>query len=381
MSTASSDARSLDTQRSEMRSSDAPARRARDVSGRRTIAGLFRDRETAERAIQDLKDAGFRGDQIGIVMRDRNEQGEMVEQTGTHAATGAVSGIVGGGILGGLVGFLLGIGALAIPGIGPVVAGGALASALGVAGGTAAAGAGIGAAAGGIVGALIGMGIPETEARHFEAGVRAGGVLVTVETRGRAQEALEILERNGADTGSEALDAAREANALPAGEAEPRREVRSEVDTREVRRIENSAAVPAAIPVPDVTYRRPTAEEDERDADRSVRPAAAYQSGASAQGRAEHAIERSFGQDTARSRESGRSRTGTSDVSYNLMSIVYHALQGVDTYQSYGDDAERGGDRELARFFRDVQEENRRRAERAKELLRERLNKSESPKS
>src|SRR5919199_361824 len=225
MSTASSDARSLDTQRSEMRSSDAPARRARDVSGRRTIAGLFRDRETAERAIQDLKDAGFRGDQIGIVMRDRNEQGQMVEQTGTHAATGAVSGIVGGGLLGGLVGFLLGIGALAIPGIGPVVAGGALASALGVAGGTAAAGAGIGAAAGGITGALVGLGLPREEARHFEAGVRAGGVLVTVETRGRAEEALAILERNGADTGAEAMEAAQNAgsaNATPADEREMR---------------------------------------------------------------------------------------------------------------------------------------------------------------
>src|SRR5205823_873300 len=102
MSTTPSEARPLDT-----RTSDGQERRTRNLTGRRTIAGLFRDRESAERAINDLKDAGFSGDQIGIVMRDRTEQGEMVEQTGTHAAAGAVSGVVGGGLLGGLVGFLL----------------------------------------------------------------------------------------------------------------------------------------------------------------------------------------------------------------------------------------------------------------------------------
>jgi hypothetical protein len=88
-----------------------------------------------------------------------------------------------------------------IPGIGPGVAGGALAGAFGLAGGTAVAGAGIGAAAGGIVGALVGMGIPEAEAKYFERGLREGGVLVTVDARERAQEALAILERRGADTG------------------------------------------------------------------------------------------------------------------------------------------------------------------------------------
>ena len=88
------------------------------------------------------------------------------------------------------MGFLVGIGALAIPGIGPVVAGGALATAFGLGGGTAVAGAGIGAAAGGIVGALVGMGIPEEEAQHFEAGFREGGVLVTVNAKDRAMDAL-----------------------------------------------------------------------------------------------------------------------------------------------------------------------------------------------
>src|SRR5688572_21285921 len=96
----------------------------RDMTGRKTVAGLFHDRMAAEQAINDLKSAGFRADQIGVAMRDRTEQGQMVEDTGTHAASGATTGLLGGGLLGGVVGFLVGVGALAIPGIGPVVAGG-----------------------------------------------------------------------------------------------------------------------------------------------------------------------------------------------------------------------------------------------------------------
>lgn len=180
----------------------ASERMDRDIAGRRTIVGVFDSRDHAEMAIRDLKDAGFSGDQIGVAMRDRTAQGELVEDTGTHAAEGAVTGAVGGGILGGLTGLLIGIGALAIPGIGPVVAGGALATAFGTAAGTAVAGAGIGAAAGGIVGALVGMGVPEEEARYFESSFRSGGVLVSVNAENRAMEALNILEQHGADTGS-----------------------------------------------------------------------------------------------------------------------------------------------------------------------------------
>lgn len=174
---------------------------SRDYTGRSTVAGLFTDRAEAERAINDLKAAGFSPDQIGVAMRDRTEQGALVEDTGTSAAEGAVTGAVGGGLLGGLVGLLVGIGALAIPGIGPVIAGGALASAFGLAGGTAVAGAGIGAAAGGLVGALVGMGIPHDEAQHFDRGFREGGVLLTINAGNKVMDALAILERNGADTG------------------------------------------------------------------------------------------------------------------------------------------------------------------------------------
>jgi hypothetical protein len=173
----------------------------RDLTGRRTIAGLFPDRVSAEQAIDALKAAGFTGDQIGVAMRDRTAQGDLIAETETQAADGAATGAIGGGLLGGLTGFLIGIGALAIPGLGPVVAGGILASAFGVAGGTTLAGLGIGAAAGGVVGALVSVGIPELEARHFETGFRAGAVLVTVDAGARVLEALAILDRHGADTG------------------------------------------------------------------------------------------------------------------------------------------------------------------------------------
>src|SRR5688572_9522730 len=169
---------------------------------RHTVAAAFEDRDDAQRAINALKDAGFSADQIGVALRDRTAQGQLVEDTGTKAAEGATSGALGGGLLGGIVGWLVGIGALAIPGIGPVVAGGALATALGLAGGTAAAGAGIGAVAGGLVGALVGLGIPDDEAKYFESGFRSGRTLVTVNAgAGRATEAVDILRAYGGDIG------------------------------------------------------------------------------------------------------------------------------------------------------------------------------------
>ena len=107
-----------------------------------TVVGLFQDSNQAERAIRDLKAAGFADRQIGVLMQDQDEQRRLASDTGTKAGEGAATGAVSGGVLGGIVGLLAGVGALAIPGVGPIIAGGALASTL--------AGAGIGAAAGGL---------------------------------------------------------------------------------------------------------------------------------------------------------------------------------------------------------------------------------------
>jgi hypothetical protein len=160
---------------------------------RGTVVGLFHNQADAEQAIQRLKQEGFSENQIGVAIKDRERQQDVVEGTGTQAAEGAATGAIGGGVLGGVIGLLAGVGALAIPGVGPIIAGGTLASTL--------AGAGIGAAAGGLLGALVGMGVPEEDAEHFDRGFRAGGTLVTVAAGDRAEEARTCLYESGADLG------------------------------------------------------------------------------------------------------------------------------------------------------------------------------------
>jgi uncharacterized protein (TIGR02271 family) len=162
-----------------------------------TVVGLFHDNTEAERAIRDLKAAGFADRQIGVLMQDRDEQRRLAEDTGTKVGETAATGAVGGGVLGGIVGLLAGLGALVIPGIGPIVAAGALASTL--------AGAGIGAAAGGLVGALIGMGIPEEDARYYESGLKEGGILVTVDAGADTERARRVLLDDGAQFGPAAV--------------------------------------------------------------------------------------------------------------------------------------------------------------------------------
>ncbi len=158
------------------------------TTGRSTVVGVFEDRAAAERAIDELRRAGFNDDQIGYVVRDNRGTTDTV--TGgqkTLAGEGAATGAISGGVVGGVLGAAA---ALLIPGFGPAIAGGILATTLG--------GAAIGAAAGGILGALVGMGIPEEEARYYQGAFEAGRVLVTVQAPGRQREALDMLQRNGA---------------------------------------------------------------------------------------------------------------------------------------------------------------------------------------
>ena len=201
------------------------------ISRRGTVVGLFRDINAAELAVMELKNAGFTDRQIGVVMQDREEMRRFAKDTGTKAGEGAAAGAV----VGGAIGLLAGIGALAIPGIGPIIAGGAVASAL--------AGVGIGAATGGLIGALVGMGIPEEEARYYETGLREGGILVTVDAGADAGRAARILLGAGADLGPaaqferldqrvEELRAAKER--VKAGEVRVRKEVVTDEQTIDV---------------------------------------------------------------------------------------------------------------------------------------------------
>ena len=159
------------------------------MQSRDTAVAVFEDRDDAQDAINALRSAGYMADDISILARDRDAAGKLAEDTGTEAATGAATGALAGGLLGGVAGWLVGIGALAIPGVGPIIAAGPIAAALG--------GAAIGAAGGGIIGALTGAGIPESEARYYDDEFRRGGIVVTVMTRGRFDEAQRIMREHG----------------------------------------------------------------------------------------------------------------------------------------------------------------------------------------
>jgi hypothetical protein len=154
-----------------------------------TVVGVFEDRQQADRAVDELRRAGFRDDQIGIAMRfdDGVFEGESAVDTaeGSHVGTGAVTGALAGLGLGALAG--LGVLSGVIPVIGPAIAAGTL----GIILTNAAAGAGIG----GLVGALAGAGIPEDEAHYYQGEFEAGRTIVTVEAGGRADAARAILYR------------------------------------------------------------------------------------------------------------------------------------------------------------------------------------------
>jgi len=166
----------------------------------KTVAGLFESRDSAEQSIQDLRTAGFDSQRVSVMARDAERARDVANETGAEVATGAATGAGLGAILGGAAGWLVGIGALAIPGIGPIVAAGPIAAALGVAGTTAAAGAGVGLVTGGVVGALTGWGFSESEARAYEQGVERGDILLAVEVMDDdAARVEDIFKRRGGD--------------------------------------------------------------------------------------------------------------------------------------------------------------------------------------
>ena len=154
----------------------------------RTITGLFDNHDQADRAVRSLKDAGIPGDDISIVAN--NADGSYGTDKGDDVAEGVSTGAGLGAVVGGAGGLLTGLGMLAIPGVGPVVAGGwLLATAIG-----AVTGAAVGGAAGGLVGALTDAGIDERDAHVYAEGVRRGGILVTARVEdSREAAASDIL--------------------------------------------------------------------------------------------------------------------------------------------------------------------------------------------
>lgn len=157
-------------------------------TGRMSVVGVFHNVRDAQAAIRELKDAGFRDDEIGVVGPGDEMETTTTGRTGgdTHAAEGAAVGAAGGAGLGAL--WAIGIAAGALPAIGPVIAGGILSAVLASAAG--------GAAVAGLAGALVGMGIPEDEANYYENEFRSGRTIVTVKTTTRQDEARAILSRS-----------------------------------------------------------------------------------------------------------------------------------------------------------------------------------------
>jgi len=163
------------------------------MAGKNTAAfGIYHDRSQTERAVDTLISAGFRAEDISVLLPDNVGTKDFAHEKNTKAPEGATTGAGTGAVVGGTLGLLAGIGALAIPGLGPFIAAGPIMGAL--------AGAGTGGVVGGLIGALIGMGIPEYEAKRYEGMVKEGGILLSVhcDNSDWVKRAKDVLKQTGA---------------------------------------------------------------------------------------------------------------------------------------------------------------------------------------
>ena len=156
------------------------------------VYGIYRNRADAETGVDSLIAEGFRNEDISVLLQDNTGTKDFAHEKHTKAPEGTATGATTGGVIGGTLGLLAGIGALAIPGVGPFIAAGPIMGTL--------AGVGSGAVLGGIVGALVGMGIPEYEAKRYEGAVKDGGVLLSVHCD--TSDEIDLAKRGLKDTGA-----------------------------------------------------------------------------------------------------------------------------------------------------------------------------------
>jgi hypothetical protein len=161
------------------------------MASKKAVLGLVSGYMQAELIVGELQRAGFSNNDISALFPDKAGTRDFAHEQNTKAPEGAVAGVGAGGAIGGTIGLLAGIGALAIPGLGPLIAAGPIMAAL--------SGAAAGAAVGGVTGALIGMGIPEVEAKQYEGKIKGGNILLSVhvEDADERARARSILERGG----------------------------------------------------------------------------------------------------------------------------------------------------------------------------------------
>jgi hypothetical protein len=146
----------------------------------------------ADAVVGQLRGAGFSDNDISVLFPDKGSTRDFAHKKATKMPEGATVGASTGGVVGGTIGLLAGIGALAIPGLGPFIAAGPIMAAL--------SGGAIGAGVGGLTGALVGLGIPEYEAKRYEGKVKEGGILISVhsESNDETNRAKNIFKEEGA---------------------------------------------------------------------------------------------------------------------------------------------------------------------------------------
>ena len=159
---------------------------------KKSVFCIATSRDQTDQIVNRLKTASFSSNEISVLFPDRGTTFDFAHEKSRKAQEGAVTGAGTGGVIGGALGWIVGIGALAIPGVGPFIAAGPIVAAL--------SGAAVGATMGGIAGGLIGLGIPEVEAKRYEDKVKAGNTLISVHTEdaGDIARAKDIFEQVGA---------------------------------------------------------------------------------------------------------------------------------------------------------------------------------------
>lgn len=211
--------------------------------GHTSVYGIYATRQDAEVAIDSMRASGFSAEDISVLFPDNEGTKDIGHEKHTKAPEKAAAGAAIAGIAGGAIGWLVGVGALAIPGVGPFLAAGPIMAAL--------AGLGAGSVVGGLAGALVGMGIPEYEAKRYEGRIRNGGILVSVHCDsdimiGRAKEMMR-------HTGAEDIAAADEGKVSGNAGESPREHVHRHdddvvsSDTRRVRRTTEDPPPPTEL--------------------------------------------------------------------------------------------------------------------------------------
>lgn len=180
------------------------------MAGKNTaVYGIYPSSAAAETAVDRIIAAGFSNSDVSVLMADTASTKEFAHEKDTKAPEGTAAGVTAGGVVGGTLGLLAGIGALAIPGVGPLIAAGPIMGTL--------AGLGVGGAVGGLVGALVGLGIPEYEAKRYEGRVKDGGVLLSVhcDTSDEVSRAKDLLKETGADDIASSSEGSADKHAAP----------------------------------------------------------------------------------------------------------------------------------------------------------------------